>query len=224
MKNKNQSVIIGSDMNATTEMANGRTYFGKHGSNSSPSEKSNDNGKRLETFTCQNNLCLLSSFFERDITHRYTWFSNDGKTRKILDHILCSQDIQKRMINCKVRIDQDFQSDHRAVSAAFKTNSSSPKYYQISTVIQPSSQQTNHLQALTNENVLKSYINKVEDYLEAQRDVQGRDVASTIENNLTSAMEKAASTVLPKKPKYPQYKHEIFKEYPVINRIIEERC
>ena len=103
MKEKGYEILILSDMNATTEVTKSRTYFGKQGTIVSPHENTNDNGLRLESFAVNNNLCLSSTFFEHEKEDRFTWFSNDGKTKKILDHILASQTLQKQMIDCKVQ-------------------------------------------------------------------------------------------------------------------------
>ena len=95
------------------------------------SEKTNDNGTRLECFINQNKMCLCSTFFEKHPNDRLTWSSNDKKTIKVLDHVIASQGVQKQMNDCAVNNDLDFLSDHRCVTANISTSSSKKKKYKL---------------------------------------------------------------------------------------------
>ena len=45
----------------------------------------NDNGLRLCNI---HDLVITNTFFQRKEVHKYTWYSNDGRTRKMLDYII----------------------------------------------------------------------------------------------------------------------------------------
>lgn len=51
----------------------------------------NDKGGRLFDFAKSFNLLIGSSWFQRPLARRLTWYSRDGVTRKKLDHILVSK-------------------------------------------------------------------------------------------------------------------------------------
>jgi len=53
--------------------------------------KINDNSLRMLSFASANNFVLSGSWFRKKPRLRYTFFSNDGKTKKQLDHILVSR-------------------------------------------------------------------------------------------------------------------------------------
>ena len=118
-KKKYSGILIGSDTNATNEVAKYRSYFGKDGILIPSSENTNDNGIRLECFVNNNKMCLSSTFFEKNPEDRITWYSNDKK--KIIDHVIASPAIQKTTSNCGVNNELDFLSDHRCVTANIKT-------------------------------------------------------------------------------------------------------
>ena len=65
-KKKYSGILIGSDTNATNEVAKYRSYFGKDGILIPSSENTNDNGTRLECFVNNNKMCLSSTFFEKN--------------------------------------------------------------------------------------------------------------------------------------------------------------
>ena len=50
----------------------------------------NDNGQRLLQLCMQSDLSVMDTWFPRKNIHHWTWYSNDGRTRKALDHILVS--------------------------------------------------------------------------------------------------------------------------------------
>ena len=46
---------------------------------------------------------------------RYTWYSNDRRTKKVLDYVLAEQFIQQYIMDCSVYSDTDIESDHRLI-------------------------------------------------------------------------------------------------------------
>ena len=62
----------------------------------------NDNGSRLLDFCASNDLRVGSSWFPRMRIHQLTWYSNDGITRKVLDHVIISRRWFSCMTSCRV--------------------------------------------------------------------------------------------------------------------------
>ena len=58
----------------------------------------NDNGERLLSFCRSTDLCIADSWFPRKRIHHWTWYSNDGFTKKAIDHII----ISRCVIQCRV--------------------------------------------------------------------------------------------------------------------------
>ena len=52
---------------------------------------------------------------------RYTWYSNDVKTKKVLDYILVEKFIQQYIKECYVGNEFDFESDHRVIITELNT-------------------------------------------------------------------------------------------------------
>ena len=63
---------------------------------------------------------MSQSFFDHPIESRYTWYSGDGITKKVLDYILVEAYTQQYMEKCEVT-NTDFESDHRLLTAEMKT-------------------------------------------------------------------------------------------------------
>lgn len=118
---KKQKLIVMGDFNATTSISQRRCFFDGKKILTDPS--CNDNGNRLKSFCRTNELCVSNSFYKHRMIHRYTWYSNDGKTRKVLDYILTEPYVQKYMTNCRVYRGIDIDTDHRLLKATMCTPS-----------------------------------------------------------------------------------------------------
>ena len=81
-----QKLIVEGDFNATTGVAKYKGNF--DGKKIVPDIDFNDNGMRLKQFCRTHALNISSAFFKHRLLHRQTWYSNDKKTRKIIDYIL----------------------------------------------------------------------------------------------------------------------------------------
>ena len=55
------------------------------------------------------------------MSKRYTWFSNDGKTKRVLDYVLSEKFITQFVTKCFVESDCKIESDHRLVVTDFET-------------------------------------------------------------------------------------------------------
>ena len=79
-----QLIVLG-DLNAVsgTTRQGFESVVGPYGSG-----VANDNSFRLLTLCSTANLSILGSWFARRNIYRHTWISNDGRTRKEIDHVL----------------------------------------------------------------------------------------------------------------------------------------
>jgi len=67
------------------------------------------------SFASANNFVLSGSWFRKKPRLRYTFFSNDGKTKKQLDHILVSRRFCSMVEDVQVNHSADVLSDHQLV-------------------------------------------------------------------------------------------------------------
>ena len=77
----------------------------------------NDNGYRTLNLASANQLRAAFSWFKHKEIHRLTWYSNDGVTRKIIDHVLFSSRWHA-LSDCRVYRSAELGcTDHRLVVA-----------------------------------------------------------------------------------------------------------
>lgn len=112
-------IVIGlGDFNATvgTNRESWRNCLGPVSSG-----RCDDNGHRLLQVCSSHGLCIGSSWFRRRNIHQYTWYSNDGVTKKTIDHILISRRWLSCLQYCRVfRGAEIGNSDHRMLVAGLK--------------------------------------------------------------------------------------------------------
>ena len=78
----------------------------------------NDYGQRLLDLYRASNLCILDTWFPRKTIHKYTWYSNDRRNKKAMDHILISRQWKNFATNCHVFRGAELgKSDHRLLVA-----------------------------------------------------------------------------------------------------------
>ena len=81
----------------------------------------NDNGSRLLDFCASNDLRIGSYWFPRKRIHQLTWYSNDGVSRKVLDHVIISRRWFSCMTSCRVfRSAELGSSDHRLLAFSLR--------------------------------------------------------------------------------------------------------
>ena len=116
---KHQKLIVVGDFNATTNITKLRCFY--DGKKIITDSDSNDNGNRLKSFCQSHQLSMSNTFFKHRMLHKYTWYSNDGRTRKIIDYILVEKYVQRYMTNCRVFRGVNIDSDHRLLKATMCT-------------------------------------------------------------------------------------------------------
>ena len=115
---KNQKLIVTGDFNATTSVSLTNCKF--NGTQIVDDPLCNDNGSRIKTFCRSMKLSMSQTYFNHPVEERYTWFSPDGKTRKVLDYILVNKFVQDYISECKVW-QSDIESDHRMLVASIRS-------------------------------------------------------------------------------------------------------
>ena len=60
---------------------------------------------------------MPQTYFDHPLNKRYTWYSNDGRTKKVLDYMLTESFLQQFITNCVVNNDVDVETDHWLLSA-----------------------------------------------------------------------------------------------------------
>ena len=81
--NKNRKLIVLGDFNAETNMVLKKTDY--NGKNMLLDNLCNENGEKLKSHCRMYKLCMSQSFFDHPLEERYTWYSPDGITKKVLD-------------------------------------------------------------------------------------------------------------------------------------------
>ena len=64
--------------------------------------RSSDHGERFLNMCQSLGLCIADTWFPRRDIHHWTWYSNDGRTKKALDHIAISARWRSAVTNCRV--------------------------------------------------------------------------------------------------------------------------
>ena len=81
----------------------------------------NDNGSRVLDLCASNDLRIGSSWFPRKRIRQLTWYSNDGVTRKVLDHVIISRRWFSCMTSCRFfRSAELGSSDHRLLAFSLR--------------------------------------------------------------------------------------------------------
>ena len=78
----------------------------------------NDNGLRLLELCRSHDLYIANTYFQRKTIHQYTWYSNDGRTKKMIDYVIISKRWRSLVKNCRTYRSAELgNADHRLVCA-----------------------------------------------------------------------------------------------------------
>ena len=159
---------------------------------------------------------MSSTFFDHSMTYRYTWYSNDQKTRKIIDHVLVEKYIQEYITNCIVQLEYDFDSDHRLLTTTLRTPCTrkarrKPK--------RPPKQPVSDKKTLYDPTIREKYVDSIDTYL---RNSPTHICPSEMSENIIHILNSAAADVLPKKSK-SESNYELWKRDERMNQLLKER-
>ena len=102
---------------------------------------------------------MLQSYFDYPLEERFTWYSNDGFTKHVLDYILAESFVQQYAEDCKVLPNLEFNTDHKLLTAFFntpKTKKARWKPKNLNKLCQPK-----NLEALKYINIQNSFLQKI---------------------------------------------------------------
>ena len=135
---KRQQLLLLGDFNSTTSSVacKATNYHGQYVED----QKNNDNGHRLIRFLAEFQYSVLNTYYRHKPSQSFTWYSNTGKLKKILDLQITTKFLQRFCKDCRVRTSYDFHSDHRLVISQFSTptkrsDMKTRKFYMKSTKI-----------------------------------------------------------------------------------------
>ena len=78
----------------------------------------NDNGLRLLELCRSHDLYIANTYFQPKTLHQYTWYSNDGRTKKMIDYVIISKRWRSLVKNYRTyRSAKLGNADHRLVCA-----------------------------------------------------------------------------------------------------------
>ncbi|XP_065583485.1 craniofacial development protein 2-like [Artemia franciscana] len=78
----------------------------------------NDNGLRLLELCRSHDLYITNTYFQRKTIPQYTWYSNDGRTKKMIDYVIISKRWRSLVKNCRTYRSAELgNADHRLVCA-----------------------------------------------------------------------------------------------------------
>ena len=211
---KNYKTIIAGDFNAETSFVYSKTEF--NGSNVMYDELCNDNGQRLKSLSRQYKMCMPQTYFEHPLNERYTWYSPDKKTKKILDYLLVPKFVNQYITECLVKPKLDFESDHKILIAEFET----PKDKSARWKPRPPKAKKLDISKLKDFHYQSEYKIKATDEINKRKSTV-RNV-DEISNDLVHSLTTAASEVLPNKSK--KKINQIWKDDGDLNKLLDERA
>ena len=160
---------------------------------------------------------MSQTYFDQPKEKRYTWYSADGTTKKVLDYVLVEPFVQNYVVECGADESYDFDSDHRLVKTTLNTPTSkkarkhSKKQKNAAYTGKPD------IRSLEREDIRKCFITSVSNELNnLANENDNRDVF------LVKCLESAAQSTLPKmKIKTPA--KEIWKDDEILNELLDKR-
>ena len=211
---KHRKIIFAEDFNAETSVVLEKANY--NGKNIVDDKICNDNGQRLKSFCRAKNLCFPQSYFSNPLELRYTWYSCDGKTKKVLDYVLTSSFVQQYITDCVVYPDFKADSDHRLLVTSLNTprNKISRWKPKKKKSIKPI-----NLDTLNNIETKSAFIKKTERYFQHSKKINS--TPSEISDNLIDAFQLAARDTLPNK--ISSKSSRIWRDDVEINKLFDQR-
>ena len=80
----------------------------------------NNNGERLGDICADNSMVVGETLFLHPTTHKFTWFSPNGRNKNQIDHIAINGTWRRFLLDDRVRRGADVGSDHHLVTARIR--------------------------------------------------------------------------------------------------------
>ena len=158
---------------------------------------------------------MTQTYFDCPLEERYTWYSENKTTKKVIDYILVEPYVQQHVKNCSVQYNLDFESDHRLLMVELCTPSTKKARKSLK---KHSSTQKPDPKSLAIQEVKQLFLQKVLSEI-LHKKLSGVMIE---EESIVSILKDAAETTLPKLKRTNQPK-EIWKEDNLLNKFVNER-
>ena len=213
-KVKHQKLFLAGDLNATTTVSLKNCEY--NGTALVVDDLCNDNGMRLKSFCRSMKLCMSQTYFDYPVEDRVTWYSGDGKTRKVLDYVLVENFVQQYIRDCSVCADCDVETDHRLVLTSLATPTSKKARRQpcrSRTKLKPD------MKSLSESSVKKQYNNAITEFLQHEYSTNNPEKMS---ERIIKCLQTASEKTLPKARNVNTVR-EIWKEDVELNVLLQRR-
>ena len=210
---KNHKLIVAGDFNAITSVVLKNSYF--NSTSIIEDLVCNDNGSRLKQFCRSNKLSMIQTYFDVDISKRYTWFSNDGKTKRVLDYILSENFITQFVSKCAVESDCKIESDHRLIVTEFETPCTKKARWKKRIL----KEKSRNLKELERKEVKELFVKE----LTGKMPITDKHEPIKLKSErIVTALKDSAQLSIPAKTN--KCNHEIWKHDELLNKYLEERA
>ena len=213
---KHEKLIVAGDFNAKTSLAFMNCYY--DGTKVIPDDICNGNGSRLKSFCMKNRMCIASTYFDYENENRYTWYSCDGKTKRVNDYVLTEKYVQRFVTECIANPRNDFDSDHRILITSLTTPMTrkarrQPKRKSLK-------RKTLDIRSLKNKDIKKEFLHSIKSQLVNMK----KEPQSELEHskNIVDTLNMAAENTLPVLKRQNRCK-EVWKEDKEFNRLLTQR-
>jgi len=212
-ESKHRKLIIAGDFNATTSIS--MKHCSYDWTKIVEDQLCNDNGSRIKSFCRKLHLCMPQTYFDHPLNNRYTWYSNDGRTKKVLDYILTQSFVQQFIASCDVNSNLNIETDHRLLSTTIITPETKKARRKPK---QKARKEKLDLKALNNDEVKKRFSMAVSEKL--QMGVPETAIGKS--NNIVKCLASAAESIVPKQKKKSNV-NEMWKNDAILNSLLERR-
>ena len=215
-QHKHQKILICGDFNATTSVSLKNSCFNGQ---ITDDHVCNDNGMRLKRFVRETRYCMTQTFFNHPEEERYTWFSGDKTTKKVLDYVLTENYIQQYVSDCEVDTRFECDSDHRILITTLQTPTTKKARWKPKL---PKKTEKIDVKTLkTNAEIRASFLNAVKEEIRKPNMQNSSNLPEQMNTNIVSLLKTAAESTLPKLLK--KKVKEMWKDDKLLNDLLKQR-
>lgn len=207
-----RKLIVLGDFNAETDIVLKKSDF--DGTFAVEDKLCNDNGERLKSHCRKFKLCMSQSYFAHPLEERHTWYSSDGKTKKVIDYVMVENFVQQFITDCKVIQDDKLESDHRLLVASVRTPTNKATRWSPR-VKKPESLNIN---ALNEPDTRQSFMNRTAEKINWK---ENQLSTTQLSEKLVESIQTAAQETIPRKQR-TESKH-IWKSDEELNSLLDNR-
>ena len=214
---KHQKILVFGDFNATTAVSLKQSYFSGQ---IIEDPICNDNGQRLKRFIRESGFCMTQTYFNHPLNERFTWFSGDKTTKKVLDYVIVEPFVQQYVKDCAVNSQFDCDSDHRIIITTMQTPTTKKGRWKPKS----SKMKNNKIDQKSLKEcikVKKSFLNAVIQEFTKPEQPNNCNQPEQISSSIIKCLNTAAESSLPKITK--KKTKEIWKDDGVLNELLKQR-